>query len=166
MKFSEILDDLDVSILRTLDTMRSRGERWPIRATAEALGLTQGRVRHRLFRAVHRLKGLSRFASKPGGSGMVPCPKCKGGCDLCGGRGVCPEGAARVYIREESRRTVKIPARLQDNLRWPSEPPTKPEWVPTVIQRARRVTTAARWVAMLILAVGLGALLDAMLRGR
>jgi DNA-binding Lrp family transcriptional regulator len=64
MKSSDIIDDMDVQILRTLDEMRSRNEPYPIKAAAAALGLTQGRVRHRLFRAMHRLDGLSRFVAK------------------------------------------------------------------------------------------------------
>lgn len=59
---ADILDDLDVAILRTLDEMRSQHMPNPIKATAEALGLTQGRVRHRLFRAQRRVEGLVRFA--------------------------------------------------------------------------------------------------------
>lgn len=58
---SPILDDMDVQILRTLDEMRSQHMPNPIKATAEALGLTQGRVRHRLFRAQRRMEGLVRF---------------------------------------------------------------------------------------------------------
>ncbi len=56
-----IIEDIDVQIIRTLDDMRSRHMPHPIRATAEALGLTQGRVRHRLFRAQNRLDGLVRY---------------------------------------------------------------------------------------------------------
>jgi hypothetical protein len=63
----------------------------------------------------------------------VPCPKCKGGCDVCGGAGRVPEGVARVYMREEGRATTKIPAGYATRL-WPDEVPTKPD----IIRKADR----------------------------
>jgi DNA-binding Lrp family transcriptional regulator len=53
-----MIQDLDVHILRTLDAMRNAPD--PIKATAEALGLTQGRIRHRLFLARTRVEDLIR----------------------------------------------------------------------------------------------------------
>jgi hypothetical protein len=60
-----ILEDQDIQIIRTLDDMRNRGTLYPVKATAEALGITQGRVRHCLFRAARLLDGLSRFVEAP-----------------------------------------------------------------------------------------------------
>jgi hypothetical protein len=65
---------------------------------------------------------------------MVPCPKCKGGCDVCGGRGQVHEGVARVYAREEGRATTKIPSGYAARFDWPSEVTTRPD----VIRKADR----------------------------
>lgn len=36
------------------------------------------------------------------------CPKCKGGCSLCGGSGSVLSTVADVWAREESRPTTKV----------------------------------------------------------
>lgn len=79
---------------------------------------------------------------------MVSCPKCKGGCDLCGGSGQVTHGVARVYAREETRSTAKIPStRLQELRGWASEAITKPG----TVKRADRIRHIAFWTALALL---------------
>lgn len=81
----------------------------------------------------------------------VPCPKCKGGCDLCGGSGRVTEGAGRVYQREESRRTTRMPGRqLQGFLA--DEVPTRPN----VIAAANRRRRVGRIVLFIVLGLSMG----------
>jgi hypothetical protein len=87
----------------------------------------------------------------------APCPKCKGGCDLCGGTGRVPEGAARVYLREEARRTALLPARQLDELREvpASDRPTVPEF----LRKANRLRAVARWLLIITLGLTVGMVL-------
>lgn len=81
----------------------------------------------------------------------VPCPKCRGGCDLCGGAGSVNESVSRIYLREETRRTVKMPAKQLKTI-WDQEAPTKPQ----VIVAADRRRTFTAYVLVVVVATILG----------
>lgn len=82
----------------------------------------------------------------------VPCPQCKGGCSLCGGSGTVNDSVAKLYIREESRATAKMPARQIESL-WAKEAPTRPDAVKRAEKRVRRVTYAVIGFAVLLFAL-------------
>jgi hypothetical protein len=82
----------------------------------------------------------------------VTCPSCKGGCHLCGGAGTVAESVAKLYIREESRATVKIPARRVDAI-WAAEQPTKPDIVKAADRRVRRFLFALAVVTVVVMAL-------------
>lgn len=87
----------------------------------------------------------------------VSCPKCKGGCDLCGGSGRVPEGVARVYVREETRQTTKMSARQIGELTepWPNEATT----TPATVARAEKIRRIVFWSALVTAGVIAGLLL-------
>jgi len=79
---------------------------------------------------------------------LVSCPKCKGGCDLCGGSGQVPQGVAHVYTREEARATAKIPTtHLQELRGWAAEAVT----TPGTVVRADRIRHLVFWIAIALL---------------
>ncbi len=85
-------------------------------------------------------------------SDRVPCPKCKGGCDLCGGIGSVPPAAARVWVREETRATVKVERRGFSE----EELPTKPSFIRQADRRKRMVRIAALLILGAVIGIGLG----------
>lgn len=92
----------------------------------------------------------------------VSCPKCKGGCDLCAGTGHVPSGVARIYVREETRATTRMPARQLDEMRrpWPSEFPT----APATLKRADIIRKVVFWTTLGVLAVFTGVFLVVLVR--
>ena len=85
----------------------------------------------------------------------VACPKCRGGCQLCGGTGKVLAGVAESYQREEFRATVKVerPRIAKDALRTSG--------VPAVLVKANAIKQAT-W-GLIGLGVALGTLLAAVL---
>jgi len=93
--------------------------------------------------------------------GLVSCPKCKGGCDLCGGSGQVPQGVARVFAREESRATAKMPTTRLEELRdWATEAITRP----ATVKRADHIRHIVFWVALALLAAFTGVFLVLIIR--
>jgi hypothetical protein len=90
----------------------------------------------------------------------VPCPKCKGGCDLCSGTGRVSRGASQIYNREESRRTAKMPvSQLQQY--WAEEAATTPDVLTAADRRARLGMYALIVSVALALGIAIGLLLRA-----
>jgi hypothetical protein len=81
----------------------------------------------------------------------VPCPKCKGGCSLCLGVGAVNETVARLYIREETRPTIKMRPGQQSTF-LADEVPTRPDLI-RQIQRRQRIGLAFVIVIIILVTV-------------
>jgi hypothetical protein len=90
---------------------------------------------------------------------MVACPRCRGGCSLCGGIGRVRPAVADAYVREESRRTTKV-----DRVFSEEELPTKPDLIRRLDKRARIVRLVAIGILGAVLGVSIGAVLAILLR--
>jgi hypothetical protein len=82
----------------------------------------------------------------------VPCPKCKGGCDLCSGSGVVNDSVARLYVREEARPTVRMRPGVREVF-LADEVPTRPDLIKRALRRQRAETLAVVIFVTLLLTV-------------